>query len=85
MSIYYVYRILAGVLQQSMRVAGEELRPRLVAEEDVPPSDDDLPASVSQNHLNQKRKLSLAEEDEHDSDIADGKMHFYRFINNATV
>lgn len=43
-----------------MRVAGEELRPRLVAEEDVPPSDDDLPASVSQNFIEQARKSSPA-------------------------
>lgn len=36
-------------LQKTLQAAGEELRPRVLAEEDVPPSDDDLPQSVSQN------------------------------------
>ena len=37
-----------GSLQEALRAAGEELRPRVLLEEDVPPSDDEVPRSLSQ-------------------------------------
>lgn len=44
------------MLQRTLQAAGEELRPRVLAEEDLPPSDDELPRSVSQNVREQSRR-----------------------------
>ena len=48
------------MLQKTLQAAGAELRPRVVAEEDLPPSDDELPRSVSQNVPERSRRESPA-------------------------
>ena len=49
-----------GLLQKTLQAAGEELRPRVVAEVDLPPSDDELPRSVSQNVPERSRRETPA-------------------------
>ncbi|KAL5253857.1 hypothetical protein ACHWQZ_G013584 [Mnemiopsis leidyi] len=51
---------MIGLLQKTLQAAGEELRPRVVAEVDLPPSDDELPRSVSQNVPERSRRETPA-------------------------